>query len=486
MIGLGPLFLYEKEGIFLSVDTAERITQFTEWQTAEYALSLNRLRKVGEFALASVINGFNIEGQVAQLRAEFDTSLAEMLKSDQEHGANQEITRYETYKVCQDDVLAHDGTSSIIGMLENGFKFSSLLSEQDNRMLTQANRDKQDLLNAKEVVAMVNQNRSYNTRVVVSLLPEEAVARDGEEYWKNLGYFPKTKTAFLQMYHATPNGDLLTGTLSLDFADKKSMGRLWSQLGCDVPADESTDNWLGYALTGTMTKDDAVKFVQDIRNDHNKLIGHTPKNMTSIEQVLDDNVDIVNRSFNDLHLSLADTLVQSQLTDNLRYLLNRFLSLGNKIDESFRTGISNVLKNTYITNEDARLIYKLIMYTTVEMIRESQVKSSITPDYGPRPDYVQYIKNKITVDEFLNNAVNTALKGVEEKRSYGACGTKFNFSSDNESAKNPQLEFGGKSEKSEEDKYGSLKFQCKKGHWNKRPRNKLIPKCKTCGDNVKC
>lgn len=38
----------------------------------------------------------------------------------------------------------------------------------------------------------------------------------------------------------------------------------------------------------------------------------------------------------------------------------------------------------------------------------------------------------------------------------------------------------------EEDKFGSLTFECPKGHVNRRPRNKLIEHCKTCGTSVKC
>lgn len=41
-------------------------------------------------------------------------------------------------------------------------------------------------------------------------------------------------------------------------------------------------------------------------------------------------------------------------------------------------------------------------------------------------------------------------------------------------------------EKDEEDRYGSLKFKCEKGHTNKRPRNQLIDSCKTCGVSVRC
>jgi hypothetical protein len=47
--------------------------------------------------------------------------------------------------------------------------------------------------------------------------------------------------------------------------------------------------------------------------------------------------------------------------------------------------------------------------------------------------------------------------------------------------------FGNKTEHSDdEDKYGSLTFECGKGHRNRRPRGKLIPNCTTCGISVKC
>lgn len=36
------------------------------------------------------------------------------------------------------------------------------------------------------------------------------------------------------------------------------------------------------------------------------------------------------------------------------------------------------------------------------------------------------------------------------------------------------------------DKYGSLQFKCKRGHKNKRPRNKLLERCKVCKCSVRC
>lgn len=41
-------------------------------------------------------------------------------------------------------------------------------------------------------------------------------------------------------------------------------------------------------------------------------------------------------------------------------------------------------------------------------------------------------------------------------------------------------------EKKDEDKYGSLTFNCPRGHSNRRPPGKLIPNCKHCGVSVAC
>ena len=49
-----------------------------------------------------------------------------------------------------------------------------------------------------------------------------------------------------------------------------------------------------------------------------------------------------------------------------------------------------------------------------------------------------------------------------------------------------RLDGAGFTKDTAEDKFGPLDFQCPKGHWNTRPRNKLIDKCKTCKVSVKC
>lgn len=70
---------------------------------------------------------------------------------------------------------------------------------------------------------------------------------------------------------------------------------------------------------------------------------------------------------------------------------------------------------------------------------------------------------------------------------FSGCGMSV---SSEEQGVEEQLSALGFGNKSEEDKYGPLKFKCPKGHWNKRkparsPKD-FLPKCKTCSTSLKC
>lgn len=70
---------------------------------------------------------------------------------------------------------------------------------------------------------------------------------------------------------------------------------------------------------------------------------------------------------------------------------------------------------------------------------------------------------------------------------FSGCGASLKFSRDHQSAQS-QLEEAGYGSKAAagEDKYGSLKFKCPKGHENTRPHGKLIEKCQVCKCSVRC
>lgn len=320
-------------------------------------------------------------------------------------------------------------------------------------MATQAARDRQDLLNAYEVDAMVSGARDYNTRIVMSLMPEEAIARDGEDYWRGMGYFPETKTAFLQMYHVTEQGELITGTLSVDATDKASIRKLWSELGVEIPEDASTDAWLQYALTDTLSTESAMECAEEIRQKHYANVGHEPTKLTSVEDVLAANKSIVEQSFQTLQLSLAESIAQAAKTQTITGLMNRFMQNSNKLSADVRSGLIGALNRSRFTDADARLAYKLIMYATAEKIRESlplghtahRTNSRISSGHVAQIEFVH-------AEMFMNQIVRSAFVGIAQNRSYGACGASIKLGGQNDllgilgDLLNPQDVFGGKSD----------------------------------------
>lgn len=75
-------------------------------------------------------------------------------------------------------------------------------------------------------------------------------------------------------------------------------------------------------------------------------------------------------------------------------------------------------------------------------------------------------------------------RASSQGRTFSGCGGSVSAPG-SESAET-QLSSAGYGNKAGEDKYGSLKFKCPKGHTNTRPRGKLIPHCQVCGVSVKC
>lgn len=401
---------------------------------SSYALSLGRLKSVGKLALAETTEVQLLTGEVAQLRAEFDTSLSEMFKSDDEYGKDLEITRFDTYQTRGGCVLSHDGVAFISDMSKSGWRTSEAMSKQDPRMATQATRDELDFWNACEVDAMVQGKRPYNTRFVMSLLPEEAIQRDGADYWRELGYFPDTKTAFLQMYHVTTNGEVLQGTLSVDATDKSSMRKLWASLGVNIPEQTTTDTWLAHPSVGTMSAEEAKQCALSVRQTHYENVGHTPTKPLSVEEVLATNKTVVDQSFEDLHMSLAASVATSEKTVAIKELIGDFMALADQMSPEIRSALIRCHNRNNFDDGDARLVYKLIMYATAEKIRQSLRHDTTAIGSSTKQHTLVLLPQAVSMppQQFIGTIVHAARSGIVERRAYGACGARISLSLTNE------------------------------------------------------
>lgn len=117
--------------------------------------------------------------------------------------------------------------------------------------------------------------------------------------------------------------------------------------------------------------------------------------------------------------------------------------------------------------------------------------AAVTARFEGKTKKAKHTTELVTGVAYISSAVEMEMRGRvarQENRIFSGCGFTADGSTGVESELNA-LGYGDadkKIETSENDQFGSLTFNCKKGHKNKRPRGKLIDCCTTCGDSVKC
>lgn len=131
-----------------------------------------------------------------------------------------------------------------------------------------------------------------------------------------------------------------------------------------------------------------------------------------------------------------------------------------------------------------RLLHKIAKHHAVQYVSDSgKVDTRV---FGAETHFA--LKNRqqlIMIGDIAGG--RRALQYAQKKAKGTGCPTGQQ-KNDNESGGIAEAEGYGEKEPSDstEDKYGSLTFECPKGHKNRRPYGKLIENCKRCGISVRC
>ncbi|HYH75818.1 MAG TPA: hypothetical protein VD735_07730, partial [Candidatus Saccharimonadales bacterium] len=263
-----------------------------------YAHSLRVISKLGALAAANLLQ--TPEGVAArkELQEEFESSVAEMIKTDVEFRGVLEINREDTYAIKDGKVLAYDGKTPVVDMIATGVEASAKEALKDKRMCTQANRDAADLRNAHAVDAM----EPGMTRIAISMDPKEAMQRDGVDFWEGFGY--REGLAFIQWYTKVDADTLVTGTYSIDHTDLEAFKRVWAKAGGEIPAGLSTDQWLDCAITTQCGVEQARELVKTIRNQYYRQ-QHLPTERYAINDFMALNQQAINQAFNELYMPMS-------------------------------------------------------------------------------------------------------------------------------------------------------------------------------------
>ncbi len=467
----------------------------------KYAHSTRALRLLGRAALS----GINVEAATNQLQQEYESSIAEMIKSDEEFGKRLEITRHDTFTVVDGNVLAYDEVTPVVKLVDDGARKSQDASIIDTRMETQHNRDLADLRNAQLVNEMVSDHSKPNTRVVVSLDPTEAMDRDGYQYWENLNY--SKGLAFIQVYHRQDDGNLATWTLSVDKSDKKTWRKVMAKHNVVIPEGEVTDNWLDYALEIDVDDSDLEEVSKGLRDEYYSNIPDS-LHRDSINKHLEDNQEFVNQIFEQLYAPLAESLVSGNNNEVFQDFALKAQNIGT-LKPNIRQRLFKISNSQKLEPEDVKILEELVRYSVAEELRDGLKSKKLEKKLIAKEPRINAIDNpKFTaplvyrqlapIDSMISRMTVSLRRGADAGRSYGSCGSTSRISRDSitESFNTlglPQDIFGGLATESgdkeygpDEDSRGPLDFKCPDGHPNRREKNgPLLEKCQEPGCNAK-
>lgn len=451
-----------------------------------YGRSLSTIYRLGAFMTGRPFAEIPDSPEAAQARVEFYTSVEEGFGTDMELGGGLEVRDFDTRPVLNGKVMAKDLKTAVSDMTEAGLLCAVETARHDRRFYPQLTRSKWDHANAQCVDEMVQGKTDYNTRIIVSPYPEEAAANSGDAYWRNIGYVPHLKRGFVQLYHATKDGELIAGSLSFDGSNKQRLQDIFEKLGVDVPPGEITDNWLKYAVTDTLSIDQAKKIATMIAD---QLSDPTLKKQTNTVDVTGKYRKVMDQVFNESYIHIGESLYNGSQTQGLVSLVHQFANKAQNFNHRYSSALYRMRANPEsFSDDDSVVLHELLVYSTIEMMRALHLdESKVEQDY----EHVRHMNMHTNTNNpalFQSLLGGYGAEGARNNRVYSACGIAINLGGDNPDM-NPQKAYGGNLDKSsDEDEYGPLTFQCTKGHTNRRPRGKLISQCriKSCKDSVGC
>ena len=467
-------------------------------ETEIYGRSLSSVYRLGAFMVNASLYESIRSPEADQARVEFYTSVEEGFGTDMELGGGLEVRDFDTRPVITGRVMAKDLKTAISGLTGAGLACAEITAENDWRFKPQLIRSKWDHSNALLVDAMARGETDYNTIIVASPFPEEAAAQSGDDYWRNIGYVPHLRRGFVQMYHAS-QGEVVSGSLSFDGSDKQKLRRIFSQHGQEIPEDETTDNWLKYAITGTLSEDQARELAAMIAD---QADGKRQKKTTNTVDVTREHRRIMDQVFDESYVHISESLFRGYQTEGAAGLVHQLADKAHHFNDRYTKALYKMRANTHeFTDDDSIVLHELLVYSTIEMMRALHLGEVTLHnnrvdrgyDAGSSHAYVEYIDSVA----FQNMLSSFGAAGARHGRTYSACGLAISAGGDKgeynelDALRDPQAAFGGadreESNGLQDDRYGSRTFKCpKKGCLNIRPRNTLIPKCQMCGADVTC
>lgn len=489
------------EGIASTI-VPEVVESFRPAESEIYGRSLRTIHRLGAFMVDKSLPEIIVSPEAKQAKIEFFTSVQEGFGTDLELGGGLEVRDFDHRPLIDGRIMAKDLKTPVSAMTEAGLDCAVETAKKDDRFLPQLTRSEWDHENALLVDSMARKETTYNTRIVISPFPEEAAAKSGDDYWREIGYVPHLRRGFVQLYHATEDG-IVSGSLSFDGSDKKRLKGVFSKYDVEIPETEVTDNWLQYAITDTLSEGQAKELALEIAD-----LAADPKyeKTTNTVNVTDKYGTVMDNVFNESYVHVCESLYRGHQTPGAKGLISQLANNAHNFNDRYAAALHRMKTHEdKFTDDDSVVLHELLVYSTIEMMRALHLKTKPVEVSGNevviesvQPDFA-YLQS-LTAAQFQGVLGGYGAEGARNNRTYSACGLSIsaggNSKKDAPGTLNdkPQNVYGGVDEAVEaeekelsDDKYGSRYFKCPKGHLNTRwKRDELIKRCQVCNCDVTC
>ncbi len=329
------------------------------------------------------------------------------------------------------DIYGHDGLP-LTPVFDNAITDAKRTANQNESLEFEVRRRTIEREELEDMFSMVR-GEAPNTMVVVSDFVGELMEATEDVG----GYNVKRKQTMLRVISRRPDGTISMVSQSLEGSDRSALEAIYASLGIEAQPGE---------LLGQRIKLDTGTEEQEFMVD--QLMG-------VYDRKLEENYGGIWRAGWRLPTERANTNTYDFVLQQ-KDLLETLLARDDALNGDHLYGFAAALRHRF--------------ESTIHQVSEQFTVEPQSVFIGGNPAMEMY---------------QAAISARAEGRVFSGCGISVRPEGDESSTLNELSELGY-GNKAEEDKYGSLIFDCPNGHKNKRRRNKLIDECKTCGTSVKC
>ncbi len=461
-----------------------------------YAESLAAYRYLGQLMLEQTIERPLQTPEGENAFHDYRTSVEEGLITDEEIGDKLYFDSPSEHRLVDGRVVASNG-QFMTDLVGSGAKASAEAATKDSELEPLAVRDAGDVL----VAEAVDDLQPGEMLRLVSMDPKKQLTGENKKRWTDMGL--RLGLAVEQVYLKTNDGRLLTWTIAIKNSSKKAISQIYrEELDTEIPVDTDENLWSRYMHRSFATNEEVKAINAKIRNRHKQLVGNEQQDY-SVTEFMNrrDSMQILQRYFETYGAPLSLAIQTGRNQPQLRELALAIYSQAVDVAEDDRNKLFKLANKHSFTDQDGRLMNRMLRYATIERMREELKglfkRNQMTALQLTQPvAYSAHHMQTFDPQQLHYELAMSIQSGAKERRSYGGCAAS-SVADNNETFDGPiprmQDIFGGNADGTENtipegrDGKGPLKFKCSKGHWNTRKDfQPLTKKCKKCKEDISC